>query len=154
MNPARKILTICLVQEPDRLLLGMKKRGFGTGRFNGFGGKLQSGESIVEAAIRELEEEAGIRALDLEEAGVLDFSFSGKEEIMEVHIFRVKSFSGEISESEEMRPQWFNLKEIPYDSMWADDIHWLPLFLDNKKFRGRFLFDKNDQVLEKEIKVI
>lgn len=32
------------------VLLGMKKRGFGAGKWNGFGGKVQPGETIEEAA--------------------------------------------------------------------------------------------------------
>lgn len=150
----RKTLTLCIIQESNRILLGLKKRGFGVGRWNGFGGKVNSDETIEVAALRELEEEAGIKALDLEEYGVIDFEFKGKQDILEVHIFKVSRFIGEITESEEMRPKWFEFKEIPYNEMWSDDIYWLPLFLEGQKFRGRFLFDENDQVLEKELEKI
>ena len=47
-----KLLTLVLVVQPGRVLLGMKKRGFGVGKWNGFGGKVQPGESIEEAARR------------------------------------------------------------------------------------------------------
>ena len=47
-----KLLTLVLVVQPGRVLLGMKKRGFGEGKWNGFGGKVQSGETIEEAARR------------------------------------------------------------------------------------------------------
>ncbi len=154
MSNSRKILTLCIVQESNRILLGMKKRGFGVGRFNGFGGKVNLNETIHEAALRELEEEAGIKALDLEEYGVINFEFRGKEDILEVHIFKTSKFSGEITESEEMLPQWFEINEIPYSEMWSDDIYWLPLFLKGQKFKGRFLFDEDDKVLEKELEKI
>jgi 8-oxo-dGTP pyrophosphatase MutT (NUDIX family) len=55
-----KILTLCLTKEDGMILLGMKKRGFGEGRWNGFGGKVEEGETIVEAAIREMKEESGL----------------------------------------------------------------------------------------------
>jgi 8-oxo-dGTP pyrophosphatase MutT (NUDIX family) len=42
----------------SRLLLGMKKRGFGAGKWNGFGGKIEVGETPRAAAIREMKEEA------------------------------------------------------------------------------------------------
>lgn len=48
----RKLLTLVLVVQPGRVLLGMKKRGFGAGKWNGFGGKVQTGESIEQAARR------------------------------------------------------------------------------------------------------
>ena len=52
-RPPNKILTLLFVQERGKLLLGMKKRGFGKGRWNGFGGKVQVGEeTIEEGAIR------------------------------------------------------------------------------------------------------
>ena len=37
----------------------MKKRGFGVGKWNGFGGKLHANETMVECAARELHEESG-----------------------------------------------------------------------------------------------
>ncbi len=42
-------------RDRDRVLLGMKKRGFGAGKWNGFGGKVDPGETIVEAAARWLQ---------------------------------------------------------------------------------------------------
>lgn len=51
-RPPNKLLTLLFVLEPSRVLLGMKKRGFGMGRWNGFGGKVQADESIEDAAIR------------------------------------------------------------------------------------------------------
>lgn len=47
-----KLLTLVLVVQPGRVLLGMKKRGFGAGKWNGFGGKVQPGETIEDAAKR------------------------------------------------------------------------------------------------------
>lgn len=47
-----RVFTLVLVVQPSRVLLGMKKRGFGAGLWNGFGGKVQPGESIEEAARR------------------------------------------------------------------------------------------------------
>ncbi len=144
----KKPLTLCIIYDHPRVLLGMKKRGFGAGRWNGFGGKLQEGETIEEAAKREIFEETGIAAHSLEKKGIIEFEFRGNPEILEVHIFRVTDFSGSPEESEEMRPQWFQIEEIPYDTMWPDDIHWLPLFLAGKRFKGRFLFGENDTILK------
>ena len=55
----RKVLTLVLLREANRVLLGMKKRGFGVGKWNGFGGKLEQGETVLEAAAREVREECG-----------------------------------------------------------------------------------------------
>jgi 8-oxo-dGTP diphosphatase/2-hydroxy-dATP diphosphatase len=138
----KKILTLCMVIKGDKVLLGMKKRGFGVGRWNGFGGKVEEGEEIVEAAKRELMEEVGIETDVLEEVGLIDFEFENDPKILEVHIFKIDNFDGDFKESEEMRPEWFHRDLIPYEQMWSDDIYWLPMLLDGKKFRGRFLFDR------------
>ena len=68
----RKVLTLVLLREENRVLLGMKKRGFGVGKWNGFGGKLEPGETVVEAAARELEEESGlvVNTTDLGTGGI------------------------------------------------------------------------------------
>jgi len=145
-------LTLCIIQNKDEILLGMKKRGFGEGRWNGFGGKIEEGESIEDAAYREVEEECGISVSALEKRGVLDFSFErAKDEVLEVHIFTTETFDGEPAETEEMKPKWFKKEEIPFDDMWPDDIYWLPLFLEGKKFEGRFHFGEDDAILEKEL---
>ena len=151
MNDSKKILTLCLIHQHSRVLLGLKKRGFGAGRWNGFGGKLVPGETVEAAAKRELYEEAGIGVHGLDKVGVLDFEFQGNPEILQVHIFRAVVFSGEPTESEEMRPQWFAIDEIPYDEMWPDDRYWLPLLLSGKKFRGRFLFGDENAIIRQEL---
>lgn len=137
-----KQLTLAIIYQDGRVLLGMKKRGFGAGRWNGFGGKVEIDETIAEAAARELFEEANVVADNLEELGVLDFKFADITPDLEVHIFRATKFSGEPLETEEMRPQWFEIRDIPYEKMWADDIFWMPLLIEGKIFKGEFVFDK------------
>lgn len=149
-----KILTLCIIHQHPMVLLGMKKRGFGVGRWNGFGGKVKAGETVEEAALRELREEAGIIAARLERRGIIDFEFRGNPEILETHIFKGNGIEGELQESEEMRPQWFHVGEIPFANMWPDDKHWFSLFLQDKKFRGRFLFDDSDNILEMKLEEV
>lgn len=138
----KKLLTLCIVCKEGRVLLGMKKRGFGAGRWNGFGGKLEEGETIEQAAIREMEEEVGVTPSEIKKVGIIDFSFRDGSEAMQVHIFKVDDFKGDPIETEEMFPEWFEYEEIPYGQMWSDDEHWLPFLLTHKLFTGRFVFDR------------
>jgi len=148
----KKITTLVIVHQGNKILLGMKKRGFGAGRWNGFGGKLHDSETIEQAAKRETFKEAGINVSDLQKLGILDFFWQNKPDFcIQVNVFRTNIFSGIPTESEEMKPQWFDIKEIPYESMWKDDLYWIPLFLAGKKFIGKFVFDENDNILEKEL---
>lgn len=151
-NRDKKILTLCIIHQHPMVLLGMKKRGFGAGRWNGFGGKVNEGEEIIEAARRELLEEARIIVDKVEHVGILDFFWKDKSEVLEVNIFKANDFKGEPVESEEMKPEWFHIDEIPFMEMWPDDKYWFPLFLKDRKFIGRFLFDDSDNILEQELR--
>lgn len=150
----KKLQTLIIIHQHPKILLGMKKRGFGAGRWNGFGGKLADGETIEQAAHREIFEEAGIKCDGLQKAGVIDFEFKGKPEILQVHIFKADNYSGSIKETEEMKPQWFDVSEIPFKDMWPDDIYWLPMFLDGKKFKGKFVFGESDAIIENELQEV
>ncbi|MBI4017398.1 MAG: 8-oxo-dGTP diphosphatase [Candidatus Aenigmarchaeota archaeon] len=143
--------TLCLLVRGDghkrEILLGMKKRGFGQGKWNGFGGKVQDGEGIIDAAKREVLEEAGVRVDGLEKMAIIDFSFPYKPEWdNRVHVFLTKVFEGEPVESEEMKPQWFSVTKIPYDRMWTPDTHWIPRVLGGEKIHASFTFKEGEQV--------
>lgn len=47
-----------------------------------------------------------------------------------------------------MIPKWFFVDEIPFRDMWPDDRYWFPLFLKDRKFRGRFLFGEGDSIVD------
>lgn len=157
--PPKKLLTLCFIHKGDRLLLGLKKRGFGAGYWNGFGGKVQPNETIEAAAMRELCEEAGLVGLEHRQRGILNFEFeglpaelAGDPVVWQAHVFQVTEYTGEPAETEEMKPQWFALKDIPYSQMWADDPHWLPLFLAGKNFAGHFRFRNTTTLVSHKVK--
>ena len=151
-------MTLCCVYNDTHILLGeIKKNGILKGRYNGFGGKLEIGETINQAAERELKEESGIIPLDMQKRGVVLFEFAEEgnpfegKPLVEVHIFSVTKFDGQPQETEEMRPQWFLRGEIPYANMWPDDQYWLPLVLEGKNFKGSFFFKDTNTILEHKI---
>ncbi len=133
-------LAFLLDRENCRILLIHKKTGLGAGKINGPGGKLEPGESALESAVRELQEELHITPTDLEEMGVLHFQFV---QGLSLHctVFRGYHFHGTPTETREARPEWFDFDKIPFHLMWEDDIFWLPQMLENKKFDGWFHFD-------------
>jgi hypothetical protein len=83
-------------------------------------------------AKKETKVEIGAVPRDLKRMGILRFQFKGEPEILEVHVFSCSDFEGEIKETEEMKPRWFKIEEIPFDQMWPDDKYWLPLLLEEK----------------------
>jgi len=143
-----RIETVTILYQHPRILLGMKKKKFGIGKYNGFGGGLEENETLEQCAIRETFEETGkgIIIQNPERMGKILFQFETGEKDHLVYFFRASKYTGEFQESEEMTQEWFNINQIPYDRMWSDDKHWLPLLLDNTKFLGNFIFDANHQI--------
>ena len=139
-------LTLVYLLRPDLICLAMKKRGFGAGKWNGCGGKVEAGETIQEAACREVAEEIVVTVdpSALESVAVIDFIFADGTQL-EVHAFFVRQWQGEPAETEEMRPEWFPYEQIPYQSMRSDDIHWLPRALAGECLRGRVEFAANGE---------
>jgi len=155
VNNMKKIVTnLCIIHKHPRILLGMKKRGFGVGKWNGYGGKVKENESIEEALYREVEEEGGIKLKDIDKLGIIEFEFPHADFIIENHIYKAKEFIGELIETEEMRPEWFEVSKIPFDSMWADDPYWIQMFLDDKKFKGKFVFSANEEILNYQLEQV
>ena len=147
-------MTLCIIYQHPRILLGYKKRGFGAGRWTGFGGKVEAGETTEESAKRELKEESGLSAVDLQKAGELNFEFKDSGVRLKVYVFKVTDFSGEEKETEEMRPQWFFIDEIPFKEMWSDSVYWMPLFFAERMFQGRFIFADYNTLLDREVKIV
>lgn len=148
MEKLKKITTLCLAYNHPQILLGLKKRGFGQGRWNGFGGKVAEGETIEDATIREMEEECQIKVTQMEKFGILEFDAPHFDKVIIVHMYKALQYSGEPIESDEMKPQWFHIDEIPLHLMWPDDTYWMPLFRQGKKFKGKFIFDDKEGIID------
>jgi 8-oxo-dGTP diphosphatase len=148
-----RVATLCLLvrESPGReVLLGFKKAGFGAGKYTGFGGKVEAGETVMEAAARELEEETGIRVSkrDLQVAGRLAFEFPARPSWSQVvHVFLAATWQGQAVESREMVPRWFAVDEIPYEQMWQDGAHWLPPILAGCGVEAHFTFGKDNETI-------
>ncbi len=146
-----KQTTLCYPMKDGQVLLAMKKRGFGAGHLNGPGGKLQAGETAEQACRREVKEEVGVELLGLENRGTIEFCFVDRSDWdQSCSIFVATGISGEPVESEEMKPEWFTIENLPFDLMWPDDPHWLPGVLAGGKVSMRFYFDVQGKLLSFE----
>lgn len=141
--------TLVFVEHQGQVLLIRKKRGLGAGKINGPGGKLDAGETPLQCAVREVQEELCITPTRLENAGELRFQFIDDYAI-HVHVFVASGFVGTPTETDEAIPLWFTPDSIPYEQMWADDEIWLPNVLGGQWVTGRFIFD-NDQLLAHDV---
>lgn len=133
-----------------KILLGRKRRGMGYGKWNGFGGKIEAGETMRECAARELYEECGLRSNteDLEMVADLYFHQPSAPEWSHAGIvYFAKKWMGIPCLSEEMEPRWFSPEEFPYEEMWMADKVWLPLVLSGRKIRGIIYFAEDGETV-------
>lgn len=150
-----KEVTLCFPvagSEPEAVLLGLKKRGFGQGKVVGFGGKIENGETVAAAAIRELAEETSLLADpgDLRPAGQLTFFFPARPEWNHlVHVFVVRNWRGAPQESAEVQPTWFQTPDIPYNHMWDDATYWLPFVLAGQAVQAVFWYNPDNATVDR-----
>ncbi|KAF2895652.1 hypothetical protein ILUMI_10511 [Ignelater luminosus] len=148
--------TLIFIKDSSKILLGFKKRGLGKNTWNGYGGKLQENEDIFDCAIRELKEESNlnIKKDKLNYLGVVIYD-DNRNMINHrriVYIFNASSIDDEPVETEEMRPQWFNFQNIPYDNMWPDSKFWLPLVLKDGWLIARFTYKGDYEIVDYVVK--
>jgi len=61
----------------------------------------------------------------------MHFYFEQKPEWnLTLHLYNIIKYNGEVIESDEIKPFWFELNNIPYNKMWEFDKYWLPRILD------------------------
>lgn len=145
----RERATLMLIRMAGRLLLIRKKRGLGAGKFNGPGGRLEPGETPLQAILREVREEIVVTPTGISRAGELWFQFADGYSLHGT-VFMADGFVGEPRETDEAIPHWFPVDALPYHEMWADDRIWMPAALAGRLFIGRFLFD-GDQMMGGEM---
>ena len=152
-SPEIKQGTLVFILRDNSVLLAVKNRGFGKGKWNGFGGKVELNESVSVAAVRETIEEIGVKPVLDKPLTVVTFHFSTGDSL-QVTVFRTEKFSGEPRESDEMKtPHWFKFKAVPYAQMWSGDDLWLPYVLHNRPFTAEMWFDSDWKNIRQEIKL-
>ena len=159
IEPLKQRTLVFLIDKiNNRILLGHKKRGFGEGKLNGIGGKVEEGETVEQAAMREGFEEVGIEFGKLTRVALLDFYFPYVDNPakwnQQVVVYLCNRWHGHPIETEEIKPEWFPLNKVPHDQMWSDDVFWFPKVLEGSMIRAKFLFGKDLLVEDSEIQEV
>jgi mutator protein MutT len=125
------------------------------GRWNGVGGKVEEGETLEQAVVREAKEEINVNARNVWKVAELTFTFPHNPSFNQVvHTYFATEWDGEPQESEEMKPEWYRPQAIPFSDMWADDIYWLPRVIAGELVKGNIVFAEGDKVAEQDIEQV
>jgi 8-oxo-dGTP diphosphatase len=131
---------LCLIRRHTaggpEVLLGLKKSGFGAGKWVGLGGHIEDGEKPETAAAREVREESGllVPADSLQHMASIEFRFPARSSWDQTaEVFTTSVYLGEAEESDEVAPRWFGEHELPLNLMWDDARYWLPAVLAGER---------------------
>ena len=149
---AKDPASLTFIFKNNRVLLIRKKRGLGAGKINAPGGRLEPRETMLDCAVREVQEELCITPVDPEFVGENLFQFTNGYSI-HVYTYVAYDYEGVPAETDEAIPLWFDIDKIPYEEMWEDDKIWLPMLLKGEKFKGRYIFD-NDRMLDHDVHLL
>ena len=148
--------TLAYFIKDNQILLPLKKKKIGKGKHNGVGGRVEPNENHEEAMIRECIEEVGLTPIEYEYVTELRFNqpVDGQRSLSIVHIYICRSWTGELTETDEMKPYWFEINKIPYNKTMDDCKYWLPQVLSGQKIIANFDLDENYITLDYNIEVM
>lgn len=132
----------------DQVLLGFKKTGFGKGNYVGIGGKIEEGETIEQAAKREVFEEVGVKVSTITARGTVAYYFPKESWNLKIHAFIATEWEGELRETEEIKPVWFPINKMPFDRMWDDAKYWIPRVLEGQIVKDEYLYNEEMLVID------
>ena len=138
-----KLATLCYVRKDGQTLMihRIKRAGdMHAGKWNGLGGKLESGETPEECAIREVFEESGLHVRNPRLRGFLTFPAFAKEEDWYAFVFTITDFEGILIDPEEGHLAWIPDKKITELPLWEGDQIFLPWLDRDDFFSAKFVY--------------
>lgn len=123
-----ELTVLCLLQSEGAYLLQDRVKEDWKG-YTLPGGHIEAGESIVDAVIREMQEETGVTILNPRLCGVKQFPIKGGRYI--VFLFRADQYEGELCSSAEGDMHWIKKEELSNVDLVSDFQELLQLMLDD-----------------------
>lgn len=143
------LATLCYVQQDNKTLMLhriKKENDYHEGKWNGLGGKFEPGETPEECAVREIEEESGLKVKTPKLKGFISFpNFDGKND-WNVFVFTADEFDGELIDSPEGKLEWIENEKLCDLNLWDGDKIFIKWIFEDKFFSAKFIYDNGEFV--------
>ena len=160
MSVRQKLATLCYIYKDEKILLlhrVKKANDMHEGKFIGLGGKMEIYESPRECMLREIDEEAGIKPLDLTLRSVIYFNEVGNQNLHPalnylVFVYRATTYDGDLHQSNEGNLVWKSYDEFQQLNLWEGDKIFVPkIIFENEFFEATFNYTPNEKLVSYEI---
>lgn len=142
-----KLATLCYIKKDGKTLMlhrVKKENDTHEWKWNGVWWKFEPGETPEECAIREIEEETGLKAENPVLRGILTFPDFAKWEDWYVFVFDIYDFTGELIESNEWNLEWIADEKILSLNLWEWDKHFMEWMSEWKFFSWKFIYKNKE----------
>lgn len=133
-----ELTVLCLIHRGDKLLLQNRRKKDWDG-WTLPGGHIEKGESIVDAVVREMQEETGLTIHSPKLCGIKQFPIENGRYL--VFLFRTESFSGEVRSSDEGEMRWISRSELSDFNTVNDFDELLRVMLDDRLTEFQYVVD-------------
>ncbi len=133
-----ELAVLCLIHQGERLLLQNRRKKDWDG-WTLPGGHIEKGESIVDAVVREMQEETGLTIHSPKLCGIKQFPIENGRYL--VFLFRTESFSGEVRSSDEGEMRWISRSELSDFNTVNDFDELLRVMLDDRLTEFLYVVD-------------
>ena len=148
-----KLATLCYIRKDDQTLMihrVKKANDMHAGKWNGLGGKLESGETPEECAIREIWEETGLRVVNPKLRGIITFPGFSNDEDWYTFLYVVDDFQGVLIDSPEGVLKWIPDDQLLNLNLWEGDRIFIPWLDATAFFSAKFVY-KEGKLLDHSV---